>query len=369
MANIQETEITTKGIQKVLNKYTPERAIAEYVWNGFDADASNVDISFSENELNTIDKIIIKDNGIGIDSSKLNEKFKKFLESSKGLKSNDGHKLKGKNGYGRLTFFKLTSNAKWNTCYSDGKKNYKYSISITAENLKRYESSEPTESLENTGTEVILNNVRVGKASKNFINDVKKYLIADFSWFLALNPSKHIFIDNEELDISGYIGEHEEWAIAISGRTFKADYFRWNGKLNEEYSKFYYLNNNNNLVYEETTKLNKKGDNFWHTVIVKDEFYDGVISENFDEGTLFKDENKIKIHKELESELNNHLKEKRRPFLHAKAVQYIEKCQDNKTFPHFKNNVWDNTRKRELENLVIEFYEVEPQIFISLSQK
>lgn len=42
MANIQETEITTKGIQKVLKKYTPERAIAEYVWNGFDADASNV---------------------------------------------------------------------------------------------------------------------------------------------------------------------------------------------------------------------------------------------------------------------------------------------------------------------------------------
>ena len=369
MANIQETEITTKGIQKVLNKYTPERAIAEYVWNGFDADASNVDISFSENELNTIDKIIIKDNGIGIDSSKLNEKFKKFLESSKGLKSNDGHKLKGKNGYGRLTFFKLASNAKWNTCYSDGKQKFKYSISITVENLKRYESSEPTESLENTGTEVILNNVSVGKASKNFINDVKKYLIADFSWFLALNPSKHIFIDNEELDISGYIGEHEEWAIAISGRTFKADYFRWNGKLNEEYSKFYYLNNNNNLVYEETTKLNKKGDNFWHTVIVKDEFYDGVISENFDEGTLFKDENKIKIHKELESELNNRLKEKRRPFLHAKAVQYIEKCQDNKTFPHFNNNVWDNTRKRELENLVIEFYEVEPQIFISLTQK
>ena len=87
MANIQETEITTKGIQKVLNKYTPERAIAEYVWNGFDADASNVDISFSENELKTIDKIIIKDNGIGIDSSKLNEKFKKFLESSKGDKN------------------------------------------------------------------------------------------------------------------------------------------------------------------------------------------------------------------------------------------------------------------------------------------
>ena len=101
MGNIQEAEITTKGIQKALNKYTPERAISEYVWNGFDADASIVEIHFHENSLNAIDTISIIDNGIGIDYTKLNEKFKRVFESSKGLTSSDGHKLKGKNGYGR----------------------------------------------------------------------------------------------------------------------------------------------------------------------------------------------------------------------------------------------------------------------------
>ena len=35
--NSQTVEITSAGIRKILNKYTPERAIAEYVWNGFDA--------------------------------------------------------------------------------------------------------------------------------------------------------------------------------------------------------------------------------------------------------------------------------------------------------------------------------------------
>ena len=33
--NSQTVEITSAGIRKILNKYTPERAIAEYVWNGF----------------------------------------------------------------------------------------------------------------------------------------------------------------------------------------------------------------------------------------------------------------------------------------------------------------------------------------------
>ena len=364
MSNIQETQITTKGIQKVLKKYTPERAVSEYIWNGFDADATIVNVNFSENELSSITRIVITDNGIGINYAKLNEKFMNFLESSKGTKSSDGHKLKGKNGYGRFTFFKLATDAKWNTCFSVGKIKYEYSICITAENLKRYKSTEPKESSKKSGTEVVLNNIKIERSYKEFIKDLEEYLIADFSWFLALNPGRHIYIDSNELNIDKYIGEHEQWEVPIGDRIFRADYFCWNGRLNEEYSKFYYLNSNNNLVHEETTKLNKKGDNFWHTVIIKDNFYDDVISENF----IFKDEDKIKIHRGLEIELNNRLKEKRRPFLHAKAVKYIEKCQDNKTFPYFKNNIWDNTRKKELENLVIEFYEVEPQIF-NLTQK
>ena len=42
--NSQTVEITSAGIRKILNKYTPERAIAEYVWNGFDAKATVVNI-------------------------------------------------------------------------------------------------------------------------------------------------------------------------------------------------------------------------------------------------------------------------------------------------------------------------------------
>lgn len=42
----QTVEITSTGIRKILNKYTPERAISEYIWNGFDAKATVIKIDF-----------------------------------------------------------------------------------------------------------------------------------------------------------------------------------------------------------------------------------------------------------------------------------------------------------------------------------
>ena len=74
--NSQTVEITSAGIRKILNKYTPERAIAEYVWNGFDAKATvvNIDFEIDNAELDTIKNIRITDNGTGIDrkSTRLN---------------------------------------------------------------------------------------------------------------------------------------------------------------------------------------------------------------------------------------------------------------------------------------------------------
>ena len=83
--NSQTVEITSAGIRKILNKYTPERAIAEYVWNGFDAKATvvNIDFEIDNAELDTIKNIRITDNGTGICYEELPIKFKKFYESQK----------------------------------------------------------------------------------------------------------------------------------------------------------------------------------------------------------------------------------------------------------------------------------------------
>ena len=116
----QSVEITSSGIKKVLQKYTAERAIAEYIWNGFDAKATiiNVDFEIDSKEFDTYKTISISDNGEGIIYEDLSERFRKFFESNKtGLNTDSNDLTRGKNGYGRFTFHKFARFARWSTKY------------------------------------------------------------------------------------------------------------------------------------------------------------------------------------------------------------------------------------------------------------
>ena len=59
-------KISSKGIEKTLRKFDYLQAISEYIWNGFDAEATVVDIKLHKNVLGGIDQIVIADNGYGI---------------------------------------------------------------------------------------------------------------------------------------------------------------------------------------------------------------------------------------------------------------------------------------------------------------
>lgn len=74
-------EISSKGIEKTLRKFDYLQAISEYIWNGFDAQATVVDVKLQQNVLGGIDQIVIADNGYGIDRRELDRKFTPFFES------------------------------------------------------------------------------------------------------------------------------------------------------------------------------------------------------------------------------------------------------------------------------------------------
>ena len=73
-----KVQITTKGISKFLKSYIEEKSISEYVWNGFDAEASIIDIITTSNNVGKIEKVEIIDNGSGIEFEKLSSKFVPF---------------------------------------------------------------------------------------------------------------------------------------------------------------------------------------------------------------------------------------------------------------------------------------------------
>lgn len=129
---MQEVSITTEGIQKNLKNFKPLDALCEYIWNGFDAQATKVEIKLHTNPLGLINMISVIDNGTGIAYEGLGDKFKPFNDSKKADKSKKiNHSLPhGRQGIGRLTFFAFAQVARWNTVYEiDGEK-YEYYIAM-----------------------------------------------------------------------------------------------------------------------------------------------------------------------------------------------------------------------------------------------
>lgn len=62
----KSTKITNQSIESAGLPKDPKHAIAEYIWNGFDAKATRIDLFIESNKLGYISHIGIQDNGEGI---------------------------------------------------------------------------------------------------------------------------------------------------------------------------------------------------------------------------------------------------------------------------------------------------------------
>ena len=58
-------EVQPDFLEKI-TRAKPVQALAELIWNGLDADASQVAVSFDYNDIETLSEITIRDNGGGI---------------------------------------------------------------------------------------------------------------------------------------------------------------------------------------------------------------------------------------------------------------------------------------------------------------
>lgn len=77
--------LTNESINKLGISQDFNECICEYIWNGFDAGASKIEIIFNENALGGVDSIYINDNGKGIIYEELDQTFNRVLDSNKKL--------------------------------------------------------------------------------------------------------------------------------------------------------------------------------------------------------------------------------------------------------------------------------------------
>lgn len=148
-----KTRFDTVGIKTAVKKLKFSensfyKAISEYIWNGFDADATEVCLCYEFSQSKTegyFRKLSIFDNGKGIRHDELVNKFEPLFDSEKlsnGVFERNQSAVHGKLGIGRLTFFTFAHFAEWDTVFVKDEEKFGYNIKISAEKLDDFTPEE-----------------------------------------------------------------------------------------------------------------------------------------------------------------------------------------------------------------------------------
>lgn len=268
--SVKNQSIETSGITKDYKE-----AICEYIWNGFEANAKNVELEWKHNQLDGGDIISIADNGDGINFNNLDNTFGTFLASQKNSLSLKA-KSKANKGKGRFSFMCCASDVLWKTVYSDTETqtNYEYELSLSDSSKEFIDCSEPQPTIKGTGTIATLLNVFGFDLNDLQSEEFTNYLLTEFAWYLYLNKNTSLHVNGQVLDYSSYINTNlsEEINVNIFGHDFKINLIVWNAKIKEKFC-CYYLDDNNSIKGKNTTTYNRNTIDFNHSVFIKSNFF------------------------------------------------------------------------------------------------
>lgn len=201
---LQMSKITVKaGADHIadLASAKPVSAISELIWNGFDAKSLCVEIIINKNPIfDSIDSIIVKDYGSGIDYNKVSSLFGNLGESWKKQARADGDcSLHGQYGRGRFKALSLGAKVKWKTVFTKNNEKFEYVISSDANRVKDFEVGEVTKYLgEDIGTQVEIFNV---SENVNYLlgDDAISELVMEFALFLTEYPNRKLIFCGSHL--------------------------------------------------------------------------------------------------------------------------------------------------------------------------
>lgn len=369
---MQNISMTPEGIQKNLRSFKPLDALCEYIWNGFDAGADKVSILLHTNEFDMINMISVLDNGTGIAYEDLEIKFKPFNDSQKaGSSQKNNHTLPhGRKGIGRLTFFAFAQKARWETVYHRDGQNYQYYIDMDKDSLNQYDDNggnDPIPTDKETGTIVVFTQIQTF-SREEIIDRIKE----EFFWFLELHPNKKIYIDEDAISYDDFVEQRIPFSVDDEEslkHKYKISIVQWKRSLGNEYSKFYFITSLGDEIYKEATKLNKKSDEFYHSVYIQSDYFDSFYFEKEDEGqtNIFPNRNEDE-YRFLMEKINEELVRIRRAYLKMASDLFINKLVDSNIYPEYReDNLLDSYRKQEMDHLVTTLYAAQPKIFTGLN--
>lgn len=366
---MKELKINEQSIKTELKSYEdkPYLCLFEYVWNSFDAGSQRVNITFDiPNEgLGFVNNVKIIDNGKGWDFEK-NLNTNTFLASSKSEINSKGKTLPmGKFGRGRYTFIWIAEKLE---ILSGTKK------IILHHNIQIQDELLP-ESV--VGTEIHFKNIYQNFSDSLIIEEnLFEELNLEFGWFLAENKKYQIQINGKILDFSKNIKkvktlkrkDFSENLHEQLGEHFETTIILWSKKPSE-YCKFYFLDLNGDEIFKQNTGLNKKSDEFWHSVYIKSNLFnsaDNLDEEETNQLTLDFPEKKIRrIKRQLIQEIKTELVKLRKPYLVEQSELLLDDLKQEKIIPELTDfGIYD---EQSYDDLLKTIYTITPSLFTGKS--
>ncbi|MDO8771529.1 MAG: ATP-binding protein [Burkholderiaceae bacterium] len=355
--------IGNSGIKKHFKNAEPWQPLFELVWNGFDAAANFVSVAVVENDMHGVERVVVLDNGDGIEFDSLSDTFGSFNDSAK--KANLS--MKGEHGRGRLAFHLLCRNASWFTRFN----NVDAVIDVTEPTIKDFEGrlleggeQKPELLTQGKGTLVELTHF-TGALPES--GELREKFSVEFGWYLAVHPEKQLVLNG----VTVLVPKHEavQKHIAIDDSVFQVQVVRWEQRPTSEKSYLYLLNSSGALVYKVLSSLNQKP-NFFTSVCVTSAWADNFSKEQ----DLLTQEAHTPVSptwRKFKSQLDRLSQSVYDDFLRLRAEEVVQCYEDEGYFPSYggmddTEKAWRHQYTREL---VRNIYIAEPRVFHNATKK
>ena len=199
---------------ETLTAARPMAALAELIWNGFDAKSDKVQVFLDLNEMDGLESVRVRDFGTGIAFSEADKLFGGLGDSwKKATIRQNGRALHGKNGKGRFKAFALGDRVEWATSYQNNGKYQSYTIVGKATELDNFDVGYVVEQdRAASGTEVTIHNIHHDFRSLKD-ESAQMSLAKIFAVFLTEYPEASIEYDGENIDPRSVQNHREEYNL------------------------------------------------------------------------------------------------------------------------------------------------------------
>lgn len=331
-----------------LTHVTPLNAISELIWNSLDAEATEIELSFTTADIG-VTKVHLSDNGHGISYNDAEALFGTLGGSWKRQKKQTDNRhrlLHGREGQGRFRSFAVGSLVTWTSVYNENGQKWRFTIIGTLEEINRFHISDPEKVTDDVqcGVSVTMENITKHSAIFDKKTAIER-LTPLFALYLNSYQSTKIKVEGTPLNPDDVIirhGNRKLKEISFEGEQFPAslEIVEWSSESSQD---IYFCTEGGFPLCSCEQHSFKLSGNRSFTVYIKSEFIERMNSRGLLQIAGMIPELNAVV-QETEKKLKSYFKSKAK----NETEKEVLKWQDEKTYPYEGEPtlLWEKSERR-----------------------